>query len=106
MNGQRRAQCAAGIACRRLHPNFIEDTISVYFAGSDAIKRNAACHAQGFHSSLLAYVAGYLDHDLFGDLLKRTGNVHFVLRESFFGIPWRASKKTMKMLVRHGETLA
>src|SRR6185437_5974755 len=63
---ERRADRAAGIAGRGLHPDAVEDVLAQQLAVGDAVQRHAAGQADVLRTRLLLHRAGEAQHDLLG----------------------------------------
>ena len=103
MRGQCRAQRAAGVARRRLHPYVFESAIAQHLAVGHAVERDAAGEAQIFQAGFLAQRAGHSQHGFFGDGLHRCGEVHFALGQRVFRLARRRAEKGVEFRIGHGQ---
>src|SRR5262249_39736647 len=73
---QRRAKRTTRIARGRLNPDLLEGSFSKDAAVADAVQRYAAGQHEVPHPRLPVNVAGRSKHDLLGDGLQRSGQIH------------------------------
>ena len=78
---ERRAERAAGVAGRGLHPDMLEGAVAQHLAVGDAIERDAAGEAEILHAGLARERAREPQHDFLGRHLDGGGEVHVALRE-------------------------
>ena len=103
VGGQRRTDRAAGIAGRRLDPDFGDGAIAQNLAVSDAIKRNATGKAKRDMPVSAASDRAEPQHDFLGHRLDRSGEVHFALGQPHFGLARRAAEERVKTRIGHGQ---
>ena len=100
---QRRAERAAGVAGGRLDPDVLERPLAQDAAVADAVERDAAGQARGSSRPVsLVHVARHAQHDLFGHLLDRRGEVHLALRERRLGLraaARRTARRTSPLVI-------
>ncbi len=77
----RSADGSSRVARRGLNPELLEDAAPMQLAVGYAIQGNAAREAEIALARLVLHVAGHAQHDLLGDFLDRTRQVHLALRE-------------------------
>ena len=103
IGGVGRADRAAGIAGRRLHPDAVEQVLAQQLAVGDAVQRHAAGQADVLGAGLLLHRARQPQHDLLGDGLHRGREVHVVLGQKLFGLARLAAEQRAELLVRHAQ---
>lgn len=102
--GQGGPQGAAGIACRRLNPDVVEDTFTQNLAVGDAIERHAAGQTQIASTGFPADAARQLQHDVFGHGLDRGGHVHVELGQRVLvGLTHGLPEQAGELVVGHGQ---
>ena len=100
------AQSPARIAGGGLNPDILERPVAENLAVADAVEGDTAGEAEVFHAGCLAHMAGDAEHDFFGHLLDRGGDVHFALGELGFGRSRRAAEEAVELPRGHGHSLA
>ena len=103
IGGVGRADRAAGIAGRRLHPDAVEQVLAQQLAVGDAVQRHAAGQADVLRAGLLAHRARQPDHDLLGDGLHRRREIHVMLGQKLLGLARLAAEQLAELLVRHAQ---
>ena len=78
--GERRANGAACIACRRLNPDVFEHPIAQHLAVGDAIECHAAREAQVLRTGFLGKAAGEAEHRLVQNRLDGGRDIHMEMR--------------------------
>jgi hypothetical protein len=96
---QSRADGAAGVSGRRLHPDIPERLLAQNFAVGDAVERDAAGQAKIFRSALARKAARQPQHDLFSHLLHGGGEIHVTLLQSFRRIARLAAEQRVEPAV-------
>ena len=103
-DAHRYAQCAAGITGRGLHEHLVEGAFPQDAPVADAVQGHAAGETQVAHAGFLVREGGHLQHDLLGDLLNRSRQVHFALRERALGGAGRAAQHLLHLRAGHRQT--
>ena len=101
---QGRAERAARIARRGLHPDFVERPFAQNPTVADAVERDTAREAEIAQTSELMCVAGHSQHDLLGHSLERARKVHVPLRQFRFGPARPSAEEPIELAVRHSQT--
>src|SRR5207247_6322731 len=79
----------------RLDPELLERTLPKQSAVAHAVQRDASGETQIAHPRLAVRERRHLQHHLFGDLLDRTRQIHFALRQ-----PARSEEHTSELQSR------
>ena len=103
IGGQCRAERAAGIARRRLHPHMVELAVAQDLAVGDAIERHTAGEAQISHAGFGRQCTRQPQNDLFGDTLDRGGEVHVHAFDPLIVSARRHPEQCGKPLVGHAQ---
>ena len=98
-----RADRAAGVACRRLHPDVVENVLTQQLAVGDAIQRHAAGQADVPGAGFLPHRAAEPEHDFLGDGLHRGREIHVDLRQLFLGLARLDAEHIGELVVRHAQ---
>ena len=97
IGAERRADRAAGVAGRRLHPDALELAVAQHLAVGHAVERDAAGEAQVLRAGLGRERAREPQHDLLGHRLDRGGEVHVALGEQAFRVARRAAEQRVEL---------
>ena len=101
---ERRADRAAGIARRRLHPDVLEGAVAQDLAVGHAVERDAAGETEIVEAVLARERARQPQHDLLGHLLDRGRDVHVERREQILcRVAHRRAEQLGEFPVGHGE---
>ena len=99
-------QRSAGIASRRLHPNVVERTFAKDSTVPNAVQRDSASHHEVLLARLLLNMSSGQQHDLFGNGLHRSSQIHFTLCDFCLGLAWWSAKQLVELRPSHREALA
>src|SRR5438270_5367856 len=100
---QRCTQGSAGIARRRLDPDFLEWAFSQDPSVTDTIESNATGEAEVAFPCQFVRPPRYPQHDFFRHGLKRASDIHVPLRQLGFRLSRRTTEQTTERAIRHPE---
>src|SRR5262245_51170027 len=106
IRGQRRADRAACVPSSRLHPDLLVDAFRQDLTVGHAVEGNAPGQAEILQAGLGADRAGETQHDLLGDHLDGSRNVHVEGGQQLLRLPHRLTEQLVEAAVRHGESRA
>jgi hypothetical protein len=95
------AERAAGVARGGLDPDVVEEPGAQDLAVGDAVEGDAAGQAEVLLARDRAGEAGHLQHDLFGDVLDRAGQVHLAQGDVRLGLAPLAAEQAGEAVVGH-----
>ena len=88
---------------RGLYPQILEGTFAQQPPVPNAVERHSTREAQILEAGFSVNGPSHAQHDLFADLLYRSGEVHLSLREFRLRNPRRSAEKLIERPVGHGE---
>ena len=100
-----RTQRSASVAGRGLDPDVVERAFAQQPAVADAVQRDAASEAEIWHARFAVSETRHLQHDLLGDVLNRSRQIHFALGQLRFRLPRGASEQRAERVSGHRQPM-